>query len=62
MYNSNKRPVKSQTCMDQDDSQPAQGLPIDVTQLLQCVQSGAPIPLKTHGHIGNNDYNNVVLC
>lgn len=34
------------TCVDQDDSQFGQSLPIDVIQLLQCVQSGAPIPFK----------------
>lgn len=33
--------------MDQDDSQFSQSLPVDVIQLLQCVQSGAAIPFKT---------------
>lgn len=53
----------SQTCMDEDDSQPLQRLPIDVIQLLQRIQSRAPIPLKT-GHISsnNNNDNNATLC
>lgn len=42
--------------MDQDDPQFAQSLVIGVIQLLQCVQSGASIPLKTQGHINNNKY------
>lgn len=47
MYTLYFKPKKKQTCMDQDDSQFAQSLPIDVIQLLQCVQSGASIPFKT---------------
>ncbi len=57
---SNKSSLKSQTCMDEDDPQLAQSLSIDVIQLLQRIQSGASIPLKTQGHINNN--NNAVLC
>lgn len=30
--------------MDDDDSHSSQRFPIDVTQLLQRIQSGAPIP------------------
>lgn len=41
--------------MDENDSQFAQSLPIDFIQLLQCVQSGAPIPLNTQRHINNNN-------
>lgn len=32
--------------MDDNDSQTAQILPIDVIQLLQCIQSGAPIAFE----------------
>lgn len=52
---------QSQTCMDEHDSQSAQSRPIDVIQLLQCIQSGAPIPLKTQGNVSNNN-NTSVVC
>lgn len=52
---------QSQTCMDEHDSQSAQSRPIDVIQLLQCIQSGAPIPLKTQGNVSNNN-NTFVVC
>lgn len=47
--------------MDEHDSQSAQSRPIDVIQLLQCIQSGAPIPLKTQGNVSNNN-NTSVVC
>lgn len=50
MSDSNKRTLKSQTCMYDDDSHTAQSLPIDLIQLLQHVQSGASIPLNTRLH------------
>ena len=47
MINKNKKSLKYQTCMDEDDPQSAQSLPIDFIQLLQGIQSGASIPLNT---------------